>query len=1345
MATLNLGRVRLNFRGDFAALNGNILEYFDAVTFRGSLYVVIAPNVTVVNDSLNWPPTVVGQQYYKKITQGINFTGQWSSVNHYFLNDLATDGDSVYIAQQTIAPSNTPPSQSTSGWSKLNGLNLFSVGADDSTLRVINGGESIVFKGGQGIDTTSDEEGNITITNSGIVDFAVTGDDSTVRLVNSGQTLQFIGGTLVTTASDANGNITIDASVAFSDLTSTPTTLAGYGITDAATSAQGILANTAIQPGDNVSELTNDSNYTTQTYVDNKISDVIAGRFKFGVAADDSSIVDISSGETVSFLGGTLVTTTSDTEGNITIDASVAFSDLTSTPTTLADYGITDAYTSAQVDTKISDVIAGRFSFSVAADDSTLVAINSGESINFLGGTLVTTTSDTEGNITIDASVAFSDLTSTPTTLAGYGITDGATQTYVDTEIANLIDSAPGTLDTLNELAAAINDDPNFAVTIAEKLNQTLYVAADDSTLRQVRQGEAISFLGGTGISTSSDTEGNITIDGLELSVGLVDASNSLLSNVTAVSAIRFDNDSGFALDNLGSGVVKVKMNSTFKTWKSDGENDLVATGLDTIQWIAGAGIDISFNPNGNPYQTITLTNTVTDYKFNVAADDSTLREITADNTVQFVGGTLVTTTSDADGNITIDASVAFSDLTSTPTTLAGYGITDAATSSQGTLADSSLQPGDNVSELVNDSNYTTQTYVDNKISDVVAGKFSLGVAADDSTIININSGESIKFIGGTNISTTSDTEGNITISSSGGGTASYASFTANENITAGQTVYLRSDDKIEGIKVASSGFGALNHQVSTGFTTSGLPSNLFVIMVHDPNANRNVVIWRDGNTGKAAVVTHTGTSISIGSVLTFRNNFIQKVTATYDSDTNQIILMYDSAGLFFQTLSVNPSTNTVSAGTAASVSIFNSYGSIVYDPSVQRFIAFYRNGSTSVDYVVGQVSGTSITLGSTATLTSGFLIYNRAVYDATAQRVVFVLTTGTWLLGAATINPSNNTATFGTITTESQPSNDHDIVYDAALGKIVFGFVKNDGLQQVKVTVLDVNPGTNAVTLNASVTLLGTGSGSVSTGALVYSPVTQKTYFSYRIDTNQYVAELSFNGSYNATITTSTTLAVNPFLQNATIVTSQDVVFIGAENFNNSVYISLIELAIQTANVDSYIGIAKDSITSGQTGEVYLLGDVADNQTNLITNQTYYLTAGGVLTTTPTTYSLVGRAVSATEILLEGDTYDRTTIDQKLTAGIFTFNVAADDSTLREITTDNTVQFIGSSGITTSSDASGNITIAASLNLNDISDVQINTATTGEVLTYNGTNWINQVAGSSGGLDPIVAAIALG
>lgn len=42
--------------------------------------------------------------------------------------------------------------------------------------------------------------------------------------------------------------------------------------------------------------------------------------------------------------------------------------------------------------------------------------------------------------------------------------------TYVDTAVASLVDSAPGTLDTLNELADALGDDPNFAATTASAI-----------------------------------------------------------------------------------------------------------------------------------------------------------------------------------------------------------------------------------------------------------------------------------------------------------------------------------------------------------------------------------------------------------------------------------------------------------------------------------------------------------------------------------------------------------------------------------------------------------------------------------------------------------------------------------------------------------------------------------------------------------------------------------------------------------------------------------------------------------------------------------------------------------
>lgn len=50
---------------------------------------------------------------------------------------------------------------------------------------------------------------------------------------------------------------------------------------------------------------------------------------------------------------------------------------------------------------------------------------------------------------------------------------------YTDTAVANLVDSSPSTLNTLNELAAALGDDPNFASTISTTLGQKLYFVAD--------------------------------------------------------------------------------------------------------------------------------------------------------------------------------------------------------------------------------------------------------------------------------------------------------------------------------------------------------------------------------------------------------------------------------------------------------------------------------------------------------------------------------------------------------------------------------------------------------------------------------------------------------------------------------------------------------------------------------------------------------------------------------------------------------------------------------------------------------------------------------------------------
>ena len=52
-----------------------------------------------------------------------------------------------------------------------------------------------------------------------------------------------------------------------------------------------------------------------------------------------------------------------------------------------------------------------------------------------------------------------------------------ASTTYVDTEIANLADSAPAALNTLNELAAALGDDANFSTTVTNSIATKLALA----------------------------------------------------------------------------------------------------------------------------------------------------------------------------------------------------------------------------------------------------------------------------------------------------------------------------------------------------------------------------------------------------------------------------------------------------------------------------------------------------------------------------------------------------------------------------------------------------------------------------------------------------------------------------------------------------------------------------------------------------------------------------------------------------------------------------------------------------------------------------------------------------
>lgn len=65
---------------------------------------------------------------------------------------------------------------------------------------------------------------------------------------------------------------------------------------------------------------------------------------------------------------------------------------------------------------------------------------------------------------------ALTGIPTAPTAAPGTNTTQLANTAFVQAALAALVDSSPGSLDTLNELAAALGDDPNFAATIIDAL-----------------------------------------------------------------------------------------------------------------------------------------------------------------------------------------------------------------------------------------------------------------------------------------------------------------------------------------------------------------------------------------------------------------------------------------------------------------------------------------------------------------------------------------------------------------------------------------------------------------------------------------------------------------------------------------------------------------------------------------------------------------------------------------------------------------------------------------------------------------------------------------------------------
>jgi len=162
---------------------------------------------------------------------------------------------------------------------------------------------------------------------------------------------------------------------------------------------------------------------------------------------------------------------------------------------------ITDATTIGKALIRAADAAAAR------------AAIGAGTSNLALGTTAGTAKAGdyqpAAANISDSTSTGRALLTAASAT-AARGTLDVYSEAEADAAITaavnSLIDAAPGTLDTLNELAAALGNDPNFATTVSTALGNRVRVDTSSQGLNSTQQGNARTNIGAASAADVGDT-----------------------------------------------------------------------------------------------------------------------------------------------------------------------------------------------------------------------------------------------------------------------------------------------------------------------------------------------------------------------------------------------------------------------------------------------------------------------------------------------------------------------------------------------------------------------------------------------------------------------------------------------------------------------------------------------------------------------------------------------------------------------------------------------------------------------------------------------------------------------
>jgi hypothetical protein len=185
-------------------------------------------------------------------------------------------------------------------------------------------------------------------------------------------------------------------------------------------------------------------------------------------------------------------------------------------------------------------------------------------------------------------STAAADATSKANAAQAAAATDATTKAdaalvsakaYTDTEVSNLVDSAPGAIDTLNELAAALGDDANFSTTmttnLATKAAITYVDSQDAATLSSAQtyadtaEADAISTASGDATAKANAAQAAAATD----ATAKADAAQA-----AAIAAAATDATTKADAEHTYIDAREVAITTAYRTYADVAEADAIST-----------------------------------------------------------------------------------------------------------------------------------------------------------------------------------------------------------------------------------------------------------------------------------------------------------------------------------------------------------------------------------------------------------------------------------------------------------------------------------------------------------------------------------------------------------------------------------------------------------------------------------------------------------------------------------------------------------------------------------------------------------------------------------------------